>query len=213
MSYNDSYGPEPRRPGRRATHEPAGSAKVQGTTAAAVLVLVAIVGFGIGAIMGNASDADPADTAADDQEGAAQGTPAEQSDSDDADDEGDDEESSDIAVTFEMDDSASAGEELEYRVFTDPPQPGLVLGIERRLPGRDWEPFGDPQVQAETNEDGEDEGYVITGVAGEAEWRVVGEIDGQRVESNVVTATITEEDDNSGRGNGNGNNDDDDDDD
>ncbi len=210
MSYNDSYGHEPRRSGRRATHEPAGPVKVQGTTAAAVLVLVAIVGFGIGALVGNASDADPDDTAADDQESVAQGTPAEQSDSD-SDEEGD-EDSSDIVVTFEMDDSASAGEELEYRVNTDPPQPGLVLGVERRLPGRDWEPFGDPQVQAETNEDGADEGYVITGVGGEAEWRVVGEIDGQRVESNVVTATITEEDDNRGRGNGNGNDDDDDDD-
>lgn len=201
MSSNDSYDDEPRPSGRRAAREPAGPAKVQGSTAAAILILVAIVGFGVGALVGNAGGDDG--TTAEEQDPASVGSPNDQNDS-----EGEEaDEESDIAVTLEMDDSAAAGEELQYRVFTDPPQPGLVLGVERRMPGGDWEPFGDPQVQAEIGDDGEDEGHVITGRTGESEWRVAGEVDGERVESNVITATITEEGggDDNGRGNGNGN--------
>lgn len=211
MSYNDSYGHEPRRPARRATREPSGPAKVQGSTAAAILILVGIIGFGIGALIGNASGGGSAGTATGDQD-AVVGSPD--------DDQGagpDSTEPTDgstqspaVGITLEMDDEADADEELDYEVRTDPPQPGLVLGVERRAPGGEWQPFGDPhQVQAELDDDGEDDGYVITGIAGETEWRVVGDIDGQRVESNVVTTTITEDDDNdgdnSGRGNGNGN--------
>ena len=202
MSHTDSYGHEPRR-SRRAPREPAGPSKVQGSTAAAILVALAIVGFGIGAVIGNAGGDDPDSTTAEDELGAATSPGTEQS-ADPDDPEGDDRtegSTPSITITLEMDDSAPAGEELEYRIRTDPARPGLVLGVERRQPGGDWEPFGDPQLEAELGRDGEHEGHVRTGIAGEAEWRVGGEIDGQRVESNVVTATITEEEDDSGPGN------------
>lgn len=196
MSYSDygDYGDEPRRPSRRAAREPAGPAKVQGSTAAAILVFVAIVGFGIGAIIGNSGGDDQDPAAAQEQDGAPLGTPNDQTTSpddteaDDGTDEGDgtdDGENSDdevtggegITLTSQQDGGeVPAGESgtIDVQATLDSGEEGVTLRVERSLDGgQTWEPFCDACTD-ETSGSGSYSTNFWTGQTGENQFRVVG---------------------------------------
>jgi hypothetical protein len=216
MSYNDSRDYEPRRSSRR--REPAGPTKVQGSTAAAILVFVAIVGFGIGAILANAGGGEDPDTTENDP--AAAGSPT--APADDTADEPDDaqtEDSSDdgdepaggagITLTSLQDGGDVAADEsgtIGVQAALDSGEDGVTLSLERSLDnGQTWEPFCD-NCTKETSGGGTFSSDFWSGRPGENQFRVVGP-DG--LVSNAIIVNLVEgsgdDDDNSGSGNGNGN--------
>lgn len=82
-------------------------------------------------------------------------------------------------------------ERIDLQGNLEPPVEGVTLTVERRLEGGDWQPFGgDDPVEAETREDGSFSTWVQTGRSGPNEFRLVGEVDGQRVESQTSTVTV-----------------------
>lgn len=205
MSYNDygDYGDEPRRPSRRATREPAGPAKVQGSTAAAILVFVAIVGFGIGALIGNAGGGGQEPTTTNEApDGAAVGTP-EDGQSTSPDDEGSDEGEGDdgdeettggngIALTSPQDGGeVPAGESgtIDVQAMLESGEEGVTLQVERSLDGgQSWEPFCDACTD-ETSGSGSYTTNFWTGQTGENLFRVAGP-DG--LVSNPIAVTVVD---------------------
>lgn len=202
MSYNDygDYGDEPRRPSRRATREPAGPAKVQGSTAAAILVFVAIVGFGIGAIIGNSGGDDQDPAAAQEQDGAPLGSPSDQTTSpDEAESEGDEENGDDevaggqgITATSQQDGGEVAADEsgtIEVQATLDSGEEGVTLRPQRSLDGgQTWEDFCDACV-AETTGNGTYSTNFWSGRAGENLFRIVGP---NGLASNPITVNVRE---------------------
>ena len=223
MSYNDSRDYEPRRSSRR--REPAGPTKVQGSTAAAILVFVAIVGFGIGAILANAGGGEDPDTTENDPAAASSpSVPADdgtdepddtQTEDSSGDDDGDEPAGGEgITLSSLQDGGEVAGDDsgtIEVQAALDSGEEGVTLSLERSLDsGQSWEPFCE-QCTKETSGGGTFASSFWSGRLGENQFRVVGP-DGQV--SNAISVTVVEasddddDDDNSGPGNGNGNGDD-----
>lgn len=97
------------------------------------------------------------------------------------------------AITLAADPLSVAGSQrisLSGRI--EPPVEGVELRVERRLSGGDWVSFPDANnpVTARTRAGGEFSTWVQTGRQGDNEWRLVGTVDGESVESNTVTVTV-----------------------
>jgi hypothetical protein len=88
--------------------------------------------------------------------------------------------------------SVAASQRITLSGAIEPAREGVVMRVERRLSGGDWTGFPDSNnpVTTTTQDDGEFSTWVQTGRAGENEWRLVGEIDGEQVVSSTATVTV-----------------------
>ncbi|MGH8825697.1 MAG: hypothetical protein ACRDVN_14675 [Jiangellaceae bacterium] len=146
-----------------------------------ILVAAAVVGFGSGAFAGDVGGVDGQDpsTAA-----TAQSTPsAAASETAPA---------STITLTAAQS-SVAASERIDMTGQLQPPLAGVELRVERSLNGSDWDTFpdADDPVTVTTNENGEFSTYVQTGRSGENQFRVVGQVGDEFLESEPVVVTIS----------------------
>jgi hypothetical protein len=146
-------------------------------TATAVLVAALVLGFGGGAVIGNLSElnaqaaAPPAPSIS---APPTETTPA-------------------LSVRLSAEESSvSANEQIDMTGQLEPAVGGVQLIVQRSHYGGDWAAFPDEDdpVTVTTDDDGSFSTYVVTGRTGENQFRVVGEVDGQALESEPVTVTI-----------------------
>ncbi len=147
--------------------------------AAAILVTAAVVGFGGGVIAGSAvGSEDPGN------ENSAS-TSASQSPSDTP--------QPAAAITLSSAKTAFAtNEKIDLTGALEPAAGGVELKVERSLNGSDWDSFPDPddQVTATTKDDGTFSTYVQTGREGENQFRVVGLVGEDFIESEPIVVTV-----------------------
>ena len=89
--------------------------------------------------------------------------------------------------------SVSANQQIDMTGRLEPAEAGVEFTVERSLDGGEWSAFpdaGDP-VTVTTRDDGSFSTYVVTGRAGQNQFRVVGQVGGERLESAPVTVTIS----------------------
>ena len=150
--------------------------------AAAILVTAAVVGFGGGVIAGSAvGSEDPG--AAEGSESSASAA-ASQSPSDTPEP---------AAITLSAAKTAFAtNEKIDLTGVVEPAAEGVELKVERSLNGSDWDSFPDPedQVRATTKNDGTFSTFVQTGREGENQFRVVGLVGEDFIESEPVVVTV-----------------------
>lgn len=186
MSSDGTY---PRRASRRGARASQQSSRVSPSSAAAVLIMAGILGFIGGAIVG-AAGGDPEGAAA--ATNTATQTPGEGDASGEESPEaspGNDE--GDHTVSLVADPTTvGINERIDLAGNLEPPVEGVTLRVERRLEGEDWTPFGNEPVVTETRDDGSFSTWVQTGREGTNEFRLVGEVDGERIESQTVTVTV-----------------------
>ena len=84
------------------------------------------------------------------------------------------------------------GARISLAGSVEPTVEGIQLRVERRLDDGDWTGFPDNSspITTSTGANGGFSTWVQTSRAGANEWRLVGEIDGEPVESNIVTVII-----------------------
>lgn len=153
--------------------------------------MAGILGFVGGAITGAASG-DPEGAAGATTTTQPGGTPGDGTATGDESPEASPEsEDGDYTVTLVAEPTTvGTGERIDLAGNLEPPEEGVTLRVERRLEGEDWTPFGSEPVVAETRTDGSFSTWVQTGREGINEFRLVGEIDGQPVESEAVAVTV-----------------------
>lgn len=96
-------------------------------------------------------------------------------------------------ITLSTDSTSVAGSQrIGLTGQIQPPVEGIDLRVERRIGDGDWEVFPDSNnpVTTRTRAGGDFSTWVQTGRQGENEWRLVGTVDGETVESNTVTVTV-----------------------
>ena len=148
--------------------------------AAAILVAAAVVGFGSGVIAGNAvGSEDPA------AGGSSTSPSASQSPSN----------TPEPAAAISMSAAKAAfaaNEKIDLTGVLEPAAGGVELKVERSLNGSDWDSFPDPedQVRATTKNDGTFSTFVQTGREGENQFRVVGLVGEDFIESEPVVVTV-----------------------
>lgn len=148
--------------------------------AAAILVAAAVVGFGGGAVAGSAlGSEDPAQGS-----GSSASPSASQSPSDTP---------ASAAITLSAAKTAfAANEKIDLTGLLEPAAGGVELKVERSLNGSDWDSFPDPdgQITATTKDDGTFSTYVQTSREGENQFRVVGQVGEDFIESEPVVVTV-----------------------
>jgi hypothetical protein len=89
--------------------------------------------------------------------------------------------------------SVSANQQIDMTGRLEPAEAGVEFTVERSLDGGDWSAFPDASdpVTVTTRDDGSFSTYVVTGRAGQNQFRVVGQVGGERLESEPVTVTIS----------------------
>lgn len=193
-----SDGTHARRASRRGGRASQQSSRVSASSAAAVLIMAGILGFVGGAITGASSGGtdgaaeaatttQPGETPSDDTATDADGESPEASPGS---------EDGDYTVTLIAEPTTVPElERIDLQGNLEPPVEGVTLVVERRLEDGDWQQFGTDPVEAETRDDGSFSTWVQTGRTGPNEFRLVGEVDGQRVESQTATVTVEASDD------------------
>lgn len=180
---------------RRAGRDVPAARRASASAATAILIITAILGFGGGALFGNASDGQTPAAASTD---GATDSPDAQEDS-----EGNEETESpgDGSLTLESTfngGTAVAGEDgddIEFTIKTNPPESGLTVELERSLDGgTTWEPFGSSGQTYTLDGDGTKTTTVWSGRAGDNHLRVVEKDGSGNVvrESNVIVVTVVE---------------------
>lgn len=88
--------------------------------------------------------------------------------------------------------SVAANQRINLTGTVEPAVDGVELRVERRLGDGSWESFPDAnnQVTTRTRSGGQFNTWVQTGRQGDNDWRLVGTVDGETVESNSVTVTV-----------------------
>ena len=195
------------RSSRRADREAPAAKRASAGAAAAILIVTAILGFGGGALLGNANGSeDPQTPAAASTEGT--GDTAESPDTTPSEDgEQDGDEAGALEITLESPkDGGTAragtggdnpGEDIEFTIATNPAMSGLLVELQRSLDGgTTWEPFGaDGQVYT-LGPDGSHTTSVWSGRVGENQLRVVHtDDDGNEIASDPVTVELVAADD------------------
>lgn len=195
MSSEGSY---PTRSSRRAEREPQ-TQRASAGTAAAVLILAALLGFGGGALAGNAGGG---------EEPVAEVSPDPGTDGTEDADAQEPDEPEETAVDNGIllssnqaggevqqgesgcTDDDSSGCKIEIEGNINPPRAGVSLTVERSLDGgATWEPFA-TSVTVETDNDGYFSTYFWSGRAGENQFRVVGNDTDADIVSNTVSVTV-----------------------
>jgi hypothetical protein len=146
-------------------------------TATAVLVAALALGLGGGAIVGTLGDeknAAASPTAAATGASPAQTTPP-----------------SSISLSSAQS-SISPSEQIDMTGQLEPAVGGVELIVERSLDGGEWSAFpdADDPVTVTTEEDGTFSTWVVTGRTGKNQFRVVGKVGDEQLESEPVTVTI-----------------------
>lgn len=153
------------------------SSRASPGTTTAVVIAAAVFGFGGGAVAGNLDDtsADGPPAAPTTASSPAPTTPA-----------------SSVSLTAEQT-SVSANDRINMAGTLDPAVGGVELIVERSLDGGKWSAFPDATnpVTVTTGDDGSFSTYVVTGRTGQNQFRVVGQVGEQRLESQPVTVTIS----------------------
>jgi hypothetical protein len=165
----------------------------------ATLFLIGIAVLGWRMLLGavspddQAGPSDPPPAAETTEEGTAEeDAPADEQGGESDSDEGPGDE--DVAVTFSADPTTvSPGSRINLVGSIEPAIGDIELRVERRVDDGDWESFPDDsgQITARTQADGRFSTYVNTSRPGENHWRLVGTVDGERVESNTVIVTVS----------------------
>jgi hypothetical protein len=107
--------------------------------------------------------------------------------------EGEEPADGDVSLTLSADStSVSPGTRINLDGTLEPSVGGVELRVERSVDGGEWASFPDDssQVTTQTKSDGRFSTWVNTSRQGENQWRLVGTVDGERVESNTVTVTV-----------------------
>jgi hypothetical protein len=146
-------------------------------TATAVIVAALALGLGGGAIAGTLGDENNAvasPTAPATGASPAQTTPP-----------------SSISLSAEQS-SVSPSERIDLTGQLEPPVGGIELIVERSLDGGEWASFpeADDPVTVTTEDDGTFSTWVVTGRTGENQFRVVGKVGDEELESEPVTVAI-----------------------
>lgn len=147
--------------------------------ASAVLVAALILGFGGGAIAGSLGSGTEASAGAPSAtESSASPTPTTPANS--------------VSLSAEQT-SVSSNQQIDMTGRLEPAVGGVEFTVERSLDGGEWSAFPDAAdpVTVTTRDDGSFSTYVVTGRAGQNQFRVVGQVDGERLESEPVTVTIS----------------------
>jgi hypothetical protein len=149
--------------------------------AATTLLVAAVVGFGGGAIAGNAGLGEAA-AGTDQNTNTPPSAAASPSDT-----------ASEDAVTLSAAKTAfTANERIDLTGALEPPAPGIEFKVERSLNGSDWDSFpdADDPVTVTTKDDGTFSTFVQTGRSGENQFRVVGQVGDEFLESDPVVVTV-----------------------
>lgn len=197
MSSDATY---PGRGSRRADRDAPAAKRASAGAAAAILIVTAILGFGGGALLGNASGGeDPQTPSAASTEGTDDTGSSDTEENTDGAEET--EAPADGSLTLESTfDGGTAvagegGDDIEFTISTNPPEGGLTVELERSLDGGStWEPFGSGGQVYTLDSDGTKTTTIWSGRAGENHLRVV-EKDGSGNivrESNVIVVTVVE---------------------
>jgi hypothetical protein len=146
-------------------------------TATAVFVAAVVLGFGGGAIAGNLGEL--TDAAGNPPVASATATPTETTPA------------SSISLSAEQS-SVSPNEKIDLTGTVQPAVGGVELIVERSLDGGEWGAFPDAAdpVTVTTDDDGTFSTYVVTGRNGENQFRLVGQVGDELLESEPVTVTI-----------------------
>jgi len=147
-------------------------------TASAVLVAALVLGFGGGAFAGNlgsGSEASAGSPPAASTASPTSSTPA-----------------SSVSLLAPQT-SVGANEKIDMTGQLEPAEADVEFTVERSLDGGDWSVFpdADDPVTVTTRDDGSFSTYVITGRVGQNQFRVVGQVGDERLESEPVTITIS----------------------
>jgi hypothetical protein len=145
--------------------------------ATAVLIAALVLGFGGGAVVGTL--AGQTDATASPSVAPTNATPTETA------------AASSVRLTAEQT-SVSPNEQIDMAGQLEPPAAGVELIVERSLDGGEWGPFpdADDPVTVTTQDDGTFSTWVVTGRTGENQFRVVGQVGDELLESDPVTVTI-----------------------
>lgn len=153
------------------------SSRASAGAAAAALIAAAVVGVGGGAILGNLGaepEAAAGDGTASQAAAAETPTPA-------------------ASITLRAArTTVAANERIDLTGALEPAAGGIELKVERSLDGSQWDSFpdADDQVTVTTTDDGTFSTYVVTGRSGENQFRLVGQVGGEFLESAPVTVTV-----------------------
>lgn len=145
--------------------------------AAGTLISAAIIGIGGGAIAGNAGDGPGA---------APPSSPPASSPTESA------APASGITLSSTQT-SVAPGDRIEFTGRLEPAAAGITFTVERKIDDGDFETFpgGDkPPITVETGEDGSFSTYVQSSREGQTQWRVVGQVGEDFLESVPVAVTI-----------------------
>jgi hypothetical protein len=186
MSSDGSY---PTRASRRAERAPQ-SSRASAGTAAAILILAAILGFAGGALAGN-SGGDSEDPSA--ESTADVGSDAPDDATDDEPDEPAEEDAASSVTLNASPGSVSAGGRIDLTGRIDPPVANVELRVERSIGDTEsWDTFpsADDPVTATTNANGEFSTWVQSSRQGVNYWKVVGTVEGEFIESPVAEVSI-----------------------
>ena len=88
--------------------------------------------------------------------------------------------------------SVAVNQRINLTGTVEPAVEGVELRVERRLGDGAWESFPDANnpVTTRTRAGGQFNTWVQTGRQGENDWRLVGTVDGETIESNTATVTV-----------------------
>jgi hypothetical protein len=147
-------------------------------TASAVLVAALVLGFGGGAFAGNLGIGSEASAGSPPAAATASPTPSTPASS--------------VSLSAPQT-SVGANEKIDMTGQLEPAEADVEFTVERSLDGGDWSVFPDVDdpVTVTTREDGSFSTYVITGRVGQNQFRVVGQVGDERLESKPVTITIS----------------------
>lgn len=168
--------------------------RVVGVLVAGVFLIVA-GWIGIQLLFSNVDAVDrtapPPAAATDSEEATDENSPTEEPDEPEPTDDEEAEEETGITLNADPT-SVASSQRISLTGQIQPPVEGIQLRVERRLSGGDWEAFPDSNnpVTTRTRAGGDFSTWVQTGRQGENEWRLVGTVDGETVESNTVTVTV-----------------------
>jgi hypothetical protein len=147
-------------------------------TASAVLVAALVLGFGGGAFAGNLGTGSEASAGSLPAAATASPTPSTPASS--------------VSLSAPQT-SVGANEKIDMTGQLEPPEADVEFTVERSLDGGEWSVFpdADDPVTVTTRDDGSFSTYVITGRVGQNQFRVVGQVGDERLESEPVTITIS----------------------
>jgi hypothetical protein len=147
-------------------------------TASAVLVAALVLGFGGGAFAGNLGSGSEASAGSPPATATASPTPSTPASS--------------VSLSAPQT-SVGANEKIDMTGQLAPAEADVEFTVERSLDGGDWSVFpdADDPVTVTTRDDGSFSTYVITGRVGQNQFRVVGQVGDERLESEPVTITIS----------------------